>query len=164
MAQILRIECSRNSVCVVPQCCIVASAPIKGTIDENIIAGTLTLILIGLAAAAVFPAWAALTVVALTAISPHLIALAIYLLTETPSAFFVVLLLALCTSGQGADAVPRSTIVLAIGLTKGRSQRAFMSWEKFPSTTDHFFPSIRILHPLPCHRFDARTRGKSPVR
>jgi hypothetical protein len=45
-----------------------------------------------------------------------------------------------------------------------RSQRAFMSWEKFTSITDRFFPSIRILHPLPCHRFDARTRGKSPVR
>jgi group II intron reverse transcriptase/maturase len=47
---------------------------------------------------------------------------------------------------------------------KRRSQRAFMSWEKFVSVTDRFFPSIRILHPLPCHRFDARTRGKSPVR
>jgi group II intron reverse transcriptase/maturase len=43
---------------------------------------------------------------------------------------------------------------------KRRSQRAFMSWEKFTSITDRFFPSIRILHPLPCHRFDARTRGK----
>ena len=41
---------------------------------------------------------------------------------------------------------------------------AFMSWEKFTSITNRFFPSIRILHPLPCHRFDARTRGKSPVR
>ena len=47
---------------------------------------------------------------------------------------------------------------------KRRSQRAFMSWEKFTSSTDRFFPSIRILHPLPCHRFDARTRGRSPVR
>jgi hypothetical protein len=41
---------------------------------------------------------------------------------------------------------------------------ALMSWEKFTSITDRFFPSIRILHPLPCHRFDARTRGTSPVR
>jgi len=47
---------------------------------------------------------------------------------------------------------------------KRRSQRAFMSWEKFTSITNRFFPSIRILHPLPCHRFDARTRGRSPVR
>ena len=34
----------------------------------------------------------------------------------------------------------------------------------FTSITNRFFPSIRILHPLLCHRFDARTRGKSPVR
>jgi RNA-directed DNA polymerase len=47
---------------------------------------------------------------------------------------------------------------------KRRSQRAFMSWEKFTSITARFFPSIRILHPLSCHRFDARTRGTSPVR
>jgi group II intron reverse transcriptase/maturase len=45
-----------------------------------------------------------------------------------------------------------------------RSQKAFLSWEKFIRFVDRFFPSIRILHPLPCHRFDARTQGKSPVR
>ncbi len=45
-----------------------------------------------------------------------------------------------------------------------RSQRAFLNWEKFTRLVDRFFPPIRILHPLPCHRFDARTRGRSPVR
>jgi hypothetical protein len=85
----------------------------------NISAGTLTLILIGVAAAAVFPAWAALTVVALTAMSPHLIGLTIYVLTETPSAFLVALLLALCAFGQSANAVPRPAIMFAIGLTIG---------------------------------------------
>jgi group II intron reverse transcriptase/maturase len=45
-----------------------------------------------------------------------------------------------------------------------RSQKAFLSWEKFIRLADRFFPPIRILHPLPCHRFDAKTRGKSPVR
>ncbi len=45
-----------------------------------------------------------------------------------------------------------------------RSQRAFINWEKFSRLLDRFFPPIRILHPLPCHRFDARTRGRSPVR
>jgi group II intron reverse transcriptase/maturase len=45
-----------------------------------------------------------------------------------------------------------------------RSQRAFLNWEKFTRLVDRFFPSIRIRHPLPCHRFDARTRGRSPVR
>ena len=42
---------------------------------------------------------------------------------------------------------------------KRRSQRAFMSGEKFTSATDRFFPSIRILHPLPCHRFYAGAAG-----
>jgi RNA-directed DNA polymerase len=47
---------------------------------------------------------------------------------------------------------------------KRRSQKAFLHWDEFTRLTDRFFPSIRILHPLPCHRFDARTRGRSPVR
>jgi hypothetical protein len=38
---------------------------------------------------------------------------------------------------------------------KRRSQRAFMSWEKFTSTTDRFFPSIRILLAVP---LDAKVR------
>ena len=44
-----------------------------------------------------------------------------------------------------------------------RSQKGFMSWEKFMRLTCRFFPRIRVLHPLPLHRFDARTRGRSPV-
>jgi len=45
-----------------------------------------------------------------------------------------------------------------------RSQRALMNWERFSRLVERFFPPIRIVHPLPCHRFDARTRGRSPVR
>jgi RNA-directed DNA polymerase len=45
-----------------------------------------------------------------------------------------------------------------------RSQKASLSWEKFIRLTGRFFPPIKILHPLPLHRFDARTQGKSPVR
>jgi group II intron reverse transcriptase/maturase len=45
-----------------------------------------------------------------------------------------------------------------------RSQRARMTWERFRRLTDRYFPPVRILHPLPCHRFDAKTRGRSPVR
>ena len=47
---------------------------------------------------------------------------------------------------------------------KRRSQKAFLTWERFTSLTGRFFPPIRVRHPLPCHRFDARTRGRSPVR
>jgi len=39
---------------------------------------------------------------------------------------------------------------------KRRSQKAFMSWEKYNRLVDRFFPPIRVLHPLPVHRFDAR--------
>jgi group II intron reverse transcriptase/maturase len=45
-----------------------------------------------------------------------------------------------------------------------RSQKARLSWERFTRLVDRFFPPIKVLHPLPCHRFDARTRGRSPVR
>jgi len=45
-----------------------------------------------------------------------------------------------------------------------RSQTARLSWEKFIRFVARFFPPIKTLHALPCHRFDARTRGRSPVR
>lgn len=45
-----------------------------------------------------------------------------------------------------------------------RSQKAYISWDKFMRLTKRFFPRIRLLHPHPCYRFDVRTRGRSPVR
>ena len=45
-----------------------------------------------------------------------------------------------------------------------RSQKARLSWERFIRIVDRFFSPIKVLHPPPCHRFDARTRGRSPVR
>ena len=45
-----------------------------------------------------------------------------------------------------------------------RSQKADLSWERFVRLVERFFPPIKSLHPLPCHRFDAKTRGRSPVR
>jgi group II intron reverse transcriptase/maturase len=45
-----------------------------------------------------------------------------------------------------------------------RSQKAFLSWSRFMQLTRRFFPRIRVLHPLPLHRFDAKTRRRSPVR
>jgi hypothetical protein len=45
-----------------------------------------------------------------------------------------------------------------------RSQKARLSWERFLRLVERFFPPIKVLHPLPLHRFDARTRGRSPVR
>src|SRR5262249_36010623 len=45
-----------------------------------------------------------------------------------------------------------------------RSQKARLSWERYIRIVDRFFPPIKVLHPLPVHRFDAKTRGRSPVR
>jgi RNA-directed DNA polymerase len=45
-----------------------------------------------------------------------------------------------------------------------RSQTARLDWDRFVRITNRFFPSIRVRHPMPCHRFDATIRGKSPVR
>ncbi len=45
-----------------------------------------------------------------------------------------------------------------------RSQKARLTWENFTRLTGRFFPPIKILHPLPLYRFDARTQGRSPVR
>jgi 4-amino-4-deoxy-L-arabinose transferase-like glycosyltransferase len=85
----------------------------------NIIAGTATLVLIGAAAATVFPAWAAISVVLLAALSPHLIALTVYALTETPGAFFVALLLGLCALGRSDDASRGPAVMIMIGIVIG---------------------------------------------
>ena len=45
-------------------------------------------------------------------------------------------------------------------ILKRRSQRSFLHWDEFASMTECFISPIRILHPQPVHRFDARTRGR----
>lgn len=85
----------------------------------NIVAGTATLMLIGAAAATVFPAWAAISVVSLATISPHLLSLTVYMLTETPAAFFVALLLGLCAVGRWDDTATRPSVMVALGMTVG---------------------------------------------
>jgi hypothetical protein len=45
-----------------------------------------------------------------------------------------------------------------------RSQMAHLDWDRFVRITNRFFPPIRVRHPMPCHRFVATIRGKSPVR
>jgi RNA-directed DNA polymerase len=45
-----------------------------------------------------------------------------------------------------------------------RSQRTSLTWERMGRLCDRWLPKARIMHPWPNQRFDARTRGKSPVR
>ena len=45
-----------------------------------------------------------------------------------------------------------------------RSQRARVNWERMYRLEHRWLPPVRILHPWPDDRFDARTQGRSPVR
>jgi len=45
-----------------------------------------------------------------------------------------------------------------------RSQRHRMTWERMGRLEARWLPPARITHPWPNVRFDARTRGRSPVR
>jgi group II intron reverse transcriptase/maturase len=45
-----------------------------------------------------------------------------------------------------------------------RSQRTRLNWERMNRLATRWLPPVRITHPWPNVRFDARTRGRSPVR
>jgi RNA-directed DNA polymerase len=45
-----------------------------------------------------------------------------------------------------------------------RSQRSRLGWERMNRLAVRWLPPARIQHPYPDKRFDAKTRGRSPVR
>jgi RNA-directed DNA polymerase len=45
-----------------------------------------------------------------------------------------------------------------------RSQRTRLNWERMDRLAIRWLPQAKIVHPWPSVRFDARTRGRSPVR
>jgi hypothetical protein len=45
-----------------------------------------------------------------------------------------------------------------------RSQRTRLTWKRTYRLAERWLPRVRILHPWPNDRFDARTQGRSPVR
>jgi RNA-directed DNA polymerase len=45
-----------------------------------------------------------------------------------------------------------------------RSQRTTVTWARMTRLEQRWLPTVRILHPWPEQRFDARTQGRSPVR
>jgi len=45
-----------------------------------------------------------------------------------------------------------------------RGQRDRTTWERMRLLSERWIPEPRILHPWPSQRFDAKTRGRSPVR
>ena len=45
-----------------------------------------------------------------------------------------------------------------------RSQKSKITWQRIDRLAARWLPQPRILHPWPSVRFDAKTRGRSPVR
>jgi group II intron reverse transcriptase/maturase len=45
-----------------------------------------------------------------------------------------------------------------------RSQRTTVNWKRMSRLADRWLPHVRVKHPWPERRFDARTQGRSPVR
>jgi len=45
-----------------------------------------------------------------------------------------------------------------------RSQRTRLNWTRMRRLESRWLPPARVMHPFPDARFDARTRGRSPVR
>jgi RNA-directed DNA polymerase len=45
-----------------------------------------------------------------------------------------------------------------------RSQRTRLDWKRMDRLATQWLPPARMMHPFPDERFDARTRGRSPVR
>jgi len=45
-----------------------------------------------------------------------------------------------------------------------RSQRSRLDWQRMNRLAVRWLPPARIQHPYPDKRFDANTRGRSPVR
>jgi RNA-directed DNA polymerase len=60
-------------------------------------------------------------------------------------------------NGQSLNAFVYQVGRLWIRALRRRSQRSRMTWERFARLRDTFFPPVRILHPWPFKRFDART-------
>ena len=68
------------------------------------------------------------------------------------------------TNGSALEGFRREVIRGWHRALRRRSQRSRTTWQKTSEIARRSLPSVRILHPWPSERFDARTRGKSPVR
>jgi group II intron reverse transcriptase/maturase len=65
---------------------------------------------------------------------------------------------------RAVDAFRKQAIRLWFRALRRRSQRTRLNWERMSRLVSRWLPRTRIRHPWPNVRFDARTRGRSPVR
>jgi RNA-directed DNA polymerase len=65
---------------------------------------------------------------------------------------------------KAADAFREEAVKHWYRALRRRSQRASLTWERMGRLEARWIPPATIMHPWPNVRFDARTRGRSPVR
>ena len=68
------------------------------------------------------------------------------------------------TNGQSLDRFRDQVTWYWHRALRRRSQRDRTNWQRMGRLSERWIPPVRILHPWPDERFDARTQGKSPVR
>jgi hypothetical protein len=71
---------------------------------------------------------------------------------------------AIPTNGRRLCAFRTQIIRAWLHALRRRSQRHRMTWKRGNDLALRWLPPVRVLHPWPDERFDARTRGRSPVR
>ncbi|MFI5004346.1 MAG: reverse transcriptase domain-containing protein [Solirubrobacterales bacterium] len=67
-------------------------------------------------------------------------------------------------NGKALNAFRHQIIRHWLKALRRRSQRTRMTWVRMKRLADRWLPTVRILHPWPEARFDARIQGRSPVR
>lgn len=71
---------------------------------------------------------------------------------------------AIPTNGRQLVAFTRQIIRTWYAVLRRRSHRDRTTWARVYVLANRWIPSVKILHPYPWERFDARTRGRSRVR
>jgi RNA-directed DNA polymerase len=67
-------------------------------------------------------------------------------------------------NGRAMSRFRYRVIRLWFAALRRRSQRTSLTWDRMNRLAAHWIPPVRIQHPWPERRFDAKTQGRSPVR
>jgi hypothetical protein len=106
----------------------------------NVILGIGAVIAIFLCAAWILPLWSAVLVGVLTACSPHLISMTVYMLSETPGAFLVALLMLFAAVRLPENSAAKSMFLMALGVVAGALSMFRSAFLFFPPVMAMAFP------------------------
>jgi RNA-directed DNA polymerase len=67
-------------------------------------------------------------------------------------------------NGQAVGAFLKQVTRLWLKTLRRRSQRTTITWARMSRLEIRWLPKVRIMHPYPNVRLDAKTQGRSPVR